>query len=353
VDKFGIEAVVDDDRVYGGSRYSDVRDAVFANPYQAVWEGPGRLPCYAVTLRSMLSGFVPLARKSLFRHASERAVDSHADLRWGPDRRGFRRLVHPNGICLTGTWEVTEPTEYSGYFRQGSQALAIGRYSTCCTETRRGHARSLSMVTKLFPTVDPDHATPLQTANLFTQQDLGGDYSRYINDVELRTAPNTTSWRRGSGLLIFAVTGAIFNRVDREPTIRQLYEIAELGKPDSEPTRAPTFLQLTVAADQPRVEGEGLDFRDEILQHVFDAGDPVARRRLTFNVEVTDDGETHGLPVYNRRTFRGWRQIGKLTFDNAVASYNGDFVIHFHHPTWRTDRNDPATATRVDGQKRT
>jgi len=38
-------------------------------------------------------------------------------------------------------------------------------------------------------------------------------------------------------------------------------------------------------------------------------------------------------------------------FDDAVASYNGDCVIHFNHPTWRDDRNDPLTATRVNGRK--
>jgi hypothetical protein len=52
-----------------------------------------------------------------------------------------------------------------------------------------------------------------------------------------------------------------------------------------------------------------------------------------------------------RRTFQNWRQIGTLVFDNAVVSYNGDAVIHFSHPTWREDRNDPATATRINGQK--
>ena len=41
----------------------------------------------------------------------------------------------------------------------------------------------------------------------------------------------------------------------------------------------------------------------------------------------------------------------RLVFDNAVASYNGDFVIHFTHPTWRGDRNDPSTATRVNEHK--
>jgi hypothetical protein len=26
-------------------------------------------------------------------------------------------------------------------------------------------------------------------------------------------------------------------------------------------------------------------------------------------------------------------------------------VLHFNHPTWRDDRNDPATATRVKERK--
>jgi hypothetical protein len=39
-------------------------------------------------------------------------------------------------------------------------------------------------------------------------------------------------------------------------------------------------------------------------------------------------------------------QIAELGKAGGVASYNGDFVIHFSHPTWRDDRNDPATATR-------
>lgn len=49
--------------------------------------------------------------------------------------------------------------------------------------------------------------------------------------------------------------------------------------------------------------------------------------------------------------FASWRRIGRLIFDDAVVSYNGDFVIHFNHPTWRSDRNDPATATRLAGRK--
>jgi len=347
---FGIEAITDQDRAYTGSRFSEVRDAIFANPYQPVW-GSAPLPLYKTTLRSVLKGVLPLGKRYLFQQAVARTVDSHADLRWGVDGKGFRRLLHPNGVCLTGRWQITEETEYSGYFRKGSEALLIGRYSTCCTETRRGRTRSLALVGKLFPTTDPNHTDLLRTASFFTQQDIGGDHTDYINDAELRNAPNVHAVRRAGGVPILLITGLVFQRVDKEPAQRQLYQVAELGKPANEPTRAPRFMRLLVASDQPKIEGDGLDFRDEVMAQIFDRGDATPKRTLRFDIEVTDEGSTHGPGVYQNVTFNNWRRIGRLTFDNAVASYNGDFVIHFNHPTWRNDRNDPSTATRVNERK--
>ena len=110
-------------------------------------------------------------------------------------------------------------------------------------------------------------------------------------------------------------------------------------------------MRLLVAPEQRRIEGKALEFRDEVLAQIYDRGEADPKRELTFHIEVTDEGKTHGLPVFERRTFSGWRHIGKITFQRAVASYNGDFVIHFNHPTWRGDRNDPTTATRVQGRK--
>src|SRR6516162_8388142 len=171
----GIEGLTDEDRSYGGSRFSVVQQALFANPYQTVWGGPGQapLPPYKVTLYNFLAGMIPVGRSFIFRNAAERSLDSFADLRWGPDRKGFRRMVHCNGVCLLGLWKITEATDYSGYFQKGSEALIVARYSNCCSETRRGHVRSLSMVGKLFPTTNPDHVEPLRTANFMTQQDIG------------------------------------------------------------------------------------------------------------------------------------------------------------------------------------
>src|SRR3989442_10583815 len=99
-----LEQLTDEDRAYTGSRFSDVVDAVFANPYQRVWCGAGEppLPVGEVTFRSVVGGI--FTRPDLFRKACERTLDSSADLRWGADRKGFRRLVHPNGVCLIGQW---------------------------------------------------------------------------------------------------------------------------------------------------------------------------------------------------------------------------------------------------------
>jgi hypothetical protein len=298
-----------------------------------------------------MGGLASFFKPSQFSIDSARALDSPADLRWGAEGKGFKRLVHPNGVCLIGRWTIDQETGYSGYFQKGSTALVIARYSTCCTETRRGQTRSLSMVGKLYPTTDPDHLEPLRTANFITQEDIGGDKTAFINDAELRNAPDTTVSRRGAGAVLLIAVGMVFRRVDDRPTIRQLYPIAELGKPGGQPTRAPEFMRLLVAPDQPRIGGAALDFRDEVLAQIFDRGDPVPKRTLTFTIEVTDEGVTTGSAARERRTFKNWRRIGSMVFDNAVVSYNGDFVIHFNHPTWRTDRNDPATATRINGRK--
>ena len=349
----GSEQFTDEDRLYSGSRFRDVVDALFANPYQRVWgrEGEPPLPVQDVTIKTVFGGLLSLGRPPRFERAAARSLDSGADLRWGPDRKGFTRFLHPNAVCLVGRWEITEDTPYSGYFAGGSRALVVARYSSGAGGLRRGRIRSMALVGKLFPTVDPNHSTPLRTANFITQEDIGGARTESINAAELLNAPNVTVFRRGPAGTILVKIASVFRRVDQQPTIRQLYPIAELGKPSGEPTRAPEFMRLLVARGQPVIPGADLDVRDEVMAQIFDRGDPVPKRTLTFTIDVTDDGMTRGTPFRVRRTFRNWRRIGTMMFDNAVVSYNGDAVIQFTHPTWRQDRNDPTTATRINGLK--
>ena len=352
-DVIGAEQFGEEDRAYAGSRYRDVVDALFANPYQRVWGRPGEppFPEKAQTIRSVFGGLLSLGRAPRFLRASERTLDSQADLRWGKDGKGFTRFLHPTGVCLTGRWQITEDTPYSGYFAGGSTALLVARYSSGAGGNRRGNVRSQALVGKLFPTTDPAHATPLRTANFITQEDIGGTRNDSINAAELSNAPDVTVFRRGPAGTLLIKVGAIFRRVDKEGTQRQLYPIAELGKPPDVRTVAPAFMRLRVAAGQPVIPGNELDLRDEVMSHIFDKGDPEPRRTLTFTIEVTDTSHASGTPFRMRRTFEGWRRIGSIVFDNAVVSHNGDAVIHFAHPTWREDRNDPATATRIDGRR--
>jgi len=347
---FGPEGVTLPDQQYNGSRFSEIWAALLGNPYYHTWGKPGDppLPVYDVTLGRALAGLFPWPKRWRFQQAAKRTIDSQADMRWGPDGKGFRRIVHPNGVCLKGIWKIDEAPEgtaYTGYFKKGKEGLVIARYSTCCSECRRGRYRSLSLVGKLYPTTDPDHKTPLRPANFLLQEDIGGAMSTYVNDAELRNAPNTSPWRRGKGLPILIITGLVLFRADKQPTFREVYTVAELDKPSDEPTRAPEFMRLKVAHDQRRIEGADLDFRDEILAQIYDKGDPHPKRKLTFNIEVSDEGESRGL-FFPRRTIKNWKRLGRIVFEEAVASYNGDFVIHFHHPPWRNDRNDPATLAR-------
>jgi hypothetical protein len=290
----------------------------FANPYQKVWGRPGEppFPHYKAKESNLLKGLLSFGKPYLFGQASKRTVDSHADLRFGPDGQGFRRMIHPNGVCLTGLWEITEETSYSGYFRKGSRGLVIARYSCGATEIRRGELRALALTGKLYPTTDPNHPAPLRPASFITMEDIAGQHTSYINDAELRSAPDTTVWRRP----ILAFVALVFTVIDRKGSMRQIYEIAELGKASDEPTRSPEFMRLIVASDQPRIEGENLDFRDEVMGQIFDKGDPLPKRKLTFHIEVTDEGTTHFGFAALRRSFKNWRRIGTLSFDNAVAS---------------------------------
>ena len=178
------------------------------------------------------------------------------------------------------------------------------------------------MVGKLFPTTDPNHLTPLRTASFITQEDIGGADSMYINDAELRNAPDTTVSRRGaSGFALLVRVGLTFQQGRSSSRASgSSIQIAELGKPAGEPTRAPQFMRLLVARDQPRIQGTDLDFRDEVMAQIFDRGDPFPKRTLTFDIEVTDEGQTKGPAARERRTFQNWRRIGALVFDNAVVS---------------------------------
>jgi len=96
----GIQGFTADDKpLVAGSRFSVVRDAIFANPYQQVWGANGNAPFerFEVTLAPLTKGQVPGGEAWHFLEAAKRVLASDSDLRWGPDGKGYRRLLHANG----------------------------------------------------------------------------------------------------------------------------------------------------------------------------------------------------------------------------------------------------------------
>ncbi len=85
-----------------------MRDALFANPYQEIWGASGsrRWPSANPRCQASCAASCPFGRRHIFRQASERAGRLARGL--GPDGKGFRRRIHPNGFCLTGLREITE-----------------------------------------------------------------------------------------------------------------------------------------------------------------------------------------------------------------------------------------------------
>ena len=161
----------------------------------------------------------------------------------------------------------------------------------------------------------------------------------------MRNAPNTSQLKPLS-LVVLLRLGILFNKLDVNGSIRQLHTISELGKGPGEATNTPEFMRLVTSGSQAVVDEE--EFRDEVLGYIFDRGNSVPQRSLSFDISVANRGRKTGNPLFGgqKQIIEGWQKIGTLTFNDAVASYNGDFVIHFHHPHWREDRNDPATTAR-------
>jgi hypothetical protein len=107
-------------------------------------------------------------------------------------------------------------------------------------------------------------------------------------------------------------------------------------------------MMFKMASGQRRIEGHHLDFRDEIYSHIFNPGDTVPTGSMEFDISVSNYGRKTGVQGLSRVTVSDWQRIGKLRFTEAIASYNADHVVQFHHPGWRDDRNDPATYVRVN-----
>lgn len=290
----------------GTSSFDEVWDQIASDPYVA-------LPHIPVTLDAFYQNW-----HDHLTDAAKRTLAVTDDL-----LPRFDKLLHPNGICLRGTWHIDATTPYTGYFATGSRGLFIGRASTALTPVRRGEYRAFGFAGKIFPTLDPD--APVTTGNFFAIDDLGGTLTDHFLDAPLTNDIIHITIHPSSvfqGPLATAVVRSFLiadQTLDVTQTlIRQLYPVSTLGVSDPRQAVTPTWLKITGAADVARVDRD--DFRDELQLANYPDG-------LAFEIWAADKGSRLGS--------KDWHLIGRIDVDATVASDSCDHRLHFPHPPYR------------------
>ena len=288
---------------YNGSSFEEVWSVVEEKPYSY-------LPEKKVTFSSFFSGFTNLIKKS-----AKRTVENKSDI-----LPYFDKLLHKNGTCMAGIWEITKENPYSGYFKKGSKGLIIARASTTLSNTKQGDLRGFGLAGKIFPTEDP--YTTHKTANFFLIDNLGGTYETNFTRANLTNEPGILpSFSFSLPLLapIAAAVGKAFGEADKNPGIRQVYSISNLGLQENEVATTPKYMKFIGVNEEDAVNES--DFRDELKTHIDSNG------QLSFNIFVANEKDANGNKV--------WSSIGKVSFDQIVSSTGCDHNLHFHHHKFR------------------
>jgi len=250
--------------------------------------------------------------KSTILQNSQRTLNKKLDI-----LEPFDKLAHPNGICLKGIWKIDTKNIYSGYFKEGSQALVIARASSAMSNTKSGEIRSFGFAGKLFPGLDINLKSESR-ANFFLINDLGGTDIKHYTEVKLTNEPSLTmNFEVFKNMLYALEVSRVFSMVDKNPTIRQLYEVSQLGESDNKNIITPKWMKVQ-AKEVLKVKVE--DFRDELS--IKNA------KNLIFNIFVANR-------MINR--VKDWQKIGTIKFDESVVSSSCDHRLHFHHPRWKSD----------------
>jgi len=279
------------------------------NQFQAVWDIVKSNPYKELPQTKVSFSKLSTWHKNIILEDAKRTLKDRADI-----LPPFEKLAHPNGICLKGIWSIEKLNAYSGYFKKGSQALIIARASSAMSNTKQGEVRAFGLAGKLFPTTNPLKTNSEPSANFFVIDDLGGTKAKKFTDVTLTNTPPLTTNSEVLKHIIYGLkVNSAFKEADKNPSERQLYEIAELGEKGA--VRTPKWLRVKA---QNSVNKNSKDFRDELKIS--------GSKKLIFSIEVADK---------KRDNKKIWQKIGTVTFDESATSYGCDQQLHFHHPKWR------------------
>lgn len=281
--------------------------------FNTVWEKLASEPLEALPHKKVKYSKLQSKGENIILNDSVRTLTDHRDI-----IEPFEKLAHPNGICFKGTWEIDKENIYSGYFKKGSKALIIARASSAMSHTTKGEIRSFGFAGKLFPTNNGDKVISQNRANFFLIDDLGGTKSSHYTDVRMTNEPSLSFNREVLKHLAYvAKISKTFSDVDKNPGIRQLYEISELAETGEQKIITPKWMKLQA---KNILKSDANDFRDALKINT--------NEEIVFSVSVASEKE-NGT--------QKWREIGSIVLEASVVSEVCDRQLHFHHPKWRDD----------------
>lgn len=226
------------------------------------------------------------------------------------------KLIHPNGVCISGVWKMDSTSPYSGAFSANTNHLFVGRISVAMEKTNYSSRRGFGFAGKLFPTMDPQK--PVSTENFFSVDVLMGTKNKFFLDTAMTNEPETgfDFWVIRLGLKIAkALTAA-----DENPGYRPLNNLARLNAGKN--IKTPHWIRIS--AGDGILTNSQTDFRNEVLQAVAE------NETLTFDVHVSDTTK-------KASDINSWLKIGQIEVNDAMVSYGCDRRLHFAHPRLSED----------------
>lgn len=263
----------------------------------------GELPQYPMNMRSIFR-----EGSAALEQAAQRTIGDRVDV-----RERLPKLLHPNGVCVIGTWKMEHDRAFTGAFAPGTEHLFVGRVSVAMENTTSADKRGFGFAGKLFPTTDPREV--VNTENFFSVDILMGAKTNRFLDTATTNEPEVgfDAWLIGFGLKIMkALTTA-----DENPGFRPLKNVASLGLAPGEKAVHPKWLRLSAASATKK--NNEVDFRAEVLRAVRE------NQTLEFVVDGSDT-------TSDRKATSGWSRLGRIEVREAVVSYGCDRRLHFAHP---------------------
>ena len=269
---------------YDGSTFSEVKAVAFSGPY-------AELPHHR--------GLRPGRFVRFFNDSARNLIDRRDILPW------YDKLIHANGICHTGKWQIDTDSRYTGYFAKGSEGLLITRASVAGNRLNAHDRRAFGIAGKVFPTMDPDRK--VKPGNFVTVSSLSGTRNKQITDYAPTNRPKV-----GLDPAANLVNRVIFRLMDTRPGWRRLHPISALGVPRDGDVVTPDLMMLKIADGTPKVHTH--DFRDELrIEHY-------PERKLVYTINVKD--------FYDP----AWTRIGSIELTDDAVAEGGDKRLHFWIP---------------------